>query len=287
MLKPRSVREVIQAGWFLYRRRFRFVITASLSILFPYAMIAAYVQSHFTMLSADEMQQLMTDVGSNTQTSALLSVLPQGSEVWFIVLGLVYILLVVPLLQGILVHMTAQLMLKKQDTTVSEAGNLAFRRLLPSVGTLVLVGLIYVVLIALFTLVTFLIFSLIGSASQVLASVIVVLGSIALFIGVIWFLLRVSMVPVIVVEEHRSFLGAIRQSFRLSRDQTKRLFGFFVMLFLICLIIETFLSLMGSVIFPSAGGGLMIDSLISIFLTPFAMLCVSVMYIDLRIRRGE
>ncbi|MFD1674233.1 hypothetical protein [Alicyclobacillus fodiniaquatilis] len=287
MLKPRSVREVIQAGWFLYRRRFRFVLTASLSILFPYAMIAAYVQAHFTMLSSDEMQQLMTDVGSNAQTSSLLSVLPHGSEIWFIVLGLMYMLLVVPLLQGILVHMTAQIMLKKQDVTVSEAGNLAFRRLLPNVGTLVLVGLIYVFFIAVFTLIIFLIFSLLGSVSQALASVIVVLGSIALFIGVIWFLLRVSMVSLVVVEEHRSFFGAIRQSFRLTRDQAKRLFGFFVMLFLICLVIETFLSLMGSVFFPSAGGGLMIDSLISIFLTPFAMLCMSVMYVDLRIRRGE
>lgn len=287
--RSRSVREVFEIGWRLYRQRFGFLMGAAACVLLPYSFISTYVRTHFTLISSSDMQQLMNDVTNQKglSSSAVLALLPKGIEIWYGVLILLYILVVFPLLLGIIVRMTDEKMVHEKDLTLSEAGTRAFHRLFYNIGTLVLAALIYVVLGMAFTLLVAFVTSALGSVFPPLAVIVATIGSLIFTVGVIWYLVRFAFVPTIVVEEQASFFKAMRQSFRITRNQAGRLFGFFVMLFIVCFVVNLLMTLMGDLIFSSAGGQLMVSAIVGMLLTPFAFVCISVMYVDLRLRKGE
>lgn len=283
--RPLSVREVFQAGLMVYRRRIRTLMGTSLLVLFPYLLASTYVRTHFTTVTSQEMQDLMTKAQGATNMSALLHAFPLGLEVWFVVLALVYFFMVVPLLFGIVVHLTAQKVGRNKDLTLAEAGNASFHRLWPNVMTLLVAALMGVIGATLYTFVLSILASLISAVAPPLAGFLAVIGGLALVVGVIWFVVKMAFLPAIVMEEQTSAIAAIRRSFRLTRGQTRRLVGFFLVLFVVWIISQTFMTLIGDVIFQSPGGQLLVSAIVGMLVTPFMFVCISIMYLDLRARK--
>ncbi|WAH38112.1 hypothetical protein [Alicyclobacillus dauci] len=287
--RPRSVREVFAYSLVLYRRRIGFLLGAAVCILLPYLIFTAYVRTHFLAASEQDMQQFMTTVENdgNASASQLFSSLPHGSELWLGVLIIVYVFIAMPLLMGVIAHMTALWETREQEVKLHEAGNLSFHRLWANITTIFLIAVIYIVVSSVYMLLVSLVTSVLAGVSGILGAIVGVLGTIAFVIGMVWYIIRSAFTPIIVVEENLSLVRAIRRSFELTRYQTRRLLGFFIMLLIVVFVVETFMSLIGDLIFYTPGGALMVSTVVSIVVTPFAYVVISMMYLDLRIRKEK
>lgn len=279
------MREVFQAGIVVYRRRIRTVMGTSLLVLFPYLIASTYVRTHFMTMTTQEVQDLMTKAQKATNLSALMHVFPRGLEVWIFVLGLVYLLLVVPLLFGVIVHLTAHKVTGDKDLSLAEAGNASFHRLLPNILTLFLAAVCCIIAVAIYIVLLSLLAALIATVFPPLAGIVAVLGGFALIAGLIWLVVRFAFLPAVVMEDGLSAIAAMRRCFRLARQQTARLIGFFVVLGIVWFLLDLFMTLIGDIIFHSPGGQLLVSAVIGMLITPFAFVCISIMYLDLRARK--
>ncbi|GMA65279.1 hypothetical protein NZD89_07545 [Alicyclobacillus fastidiosus] len=282
--RPRSVREVFELSLMLYRRRFRFLIGTALAVLFPYYVASTYVKTHFMITSVDQVQSLMSDMeAKGNSVNALFSVVPARMYIWYLVLTAIFFLLVLPIAYGMIAHMSSRVLVRGKDMPVAEAGNVSFRRLFPNMGTLALALVTYVVL---GTCYMFLL-SLVASVAGALSVVIAILGTLAFIVGIVVYFIRFSFVPAIVVEEGTSFFRAMGRSWSLTKSNTGQLLGFYVMLLIVCFIAQTFMTLIGDVLFYTPGAELLVSAVVGMLIMPFAFTCMSVMYLELRSRRTE
>jgi hypothetical protein len=274
-------------SWHFYRHRFGFLMGAAALILFPYAVASTYVQTHF--LTADVTEQVSSDIKAyeTSGSTSALSNLPHGAITWYCVLFLVYLLIVFPLFFGTVTHMTSHKLVLKKDLALPDAGNHAFRRWLPNASSLLLAFVVYAVLAIAYTILLALVTSALSSISTVFAFIVGAIGTLAFIVGVIGYFIRMAFIPSIVLEEKRSLFRAMRQSFRLTRRETRRLVGFFIMLLIVCFVVQTFMTVIGDVFLPGAGAQLLASIIVSMLITPFAYVSISVMYLDLRTRKWD
>lgn len=271
----------------MFRRRFRTLIGASILILAPYLLASAYIRIRFLSVSNTEVQTMLTDLEKATTFSQILKAIPAGSIAWTLVLVLIYAFLVVPLFFGLVVHMTSQHVTSRHDVKLAEAGNASFRRLLPSMLTMILACLIFAVGLLLYSVVLGLIVSLFSLFAPPLAVVIAMLGSLAFLALIVWFAVRAIYIPAVVAEEGLSFAAGIRRCWRITSGQTARLLGFTILLSIFVAIAQTLLSVIGDAVFPTVGGQILVTVLVGLITTPFAYVCLSIMYLDLRSRRND
>ncbi|WP_067618076.1 hypothetical protein [Alicyclobacillus acidiphilus] len=285
--RPLSIREVFQAGLVVFRHRFRTLIGASLLVLAPYLLASAYIRIRFLTFSDNDVESTLKQLEHATTLSQYLRAMPPGSAAWIALLVLLYIFLVIPLFFGIVVHVTSQHVTKRSDVTLAEAGNVSFRRLLPSVVTMVLACLLFVLAMLLYWFVLGLMVSLLSAVLAPLADVVGVIGSLAFLVGLLWFAVRAVYLPAIVTEEGLSFVRAVIRCWRMTAGQTARLVGFSIFLTFFLSIAQTLLTVIGDILFATEGGQLLVTVLVGLLITPFAYVCLSVMYLDLRTRRTD
>ncbi|GEO24410.1 hypothetical protein AAC03nite_01950 [Alicyclobacillus acidoterrestris] len=282
--KPRSVRDVFEQSFLLYRRRFRFLIGTAVAILFPYYIASAYVRTHF-LLTDDQADQIVQDMEQKGDVwSALSTVVSVRTEVWMFVLSAVFMLLVLPILYGMIAQMSSKSLQHGQETTIADAGNAAFRRLFPNMATLLLAIVIYLVLAVCYMELLSLVTYYLGAALGVLATVIAILGTLGFIVGVVVYFIRFSFLPAIVVVEGLSFFRAMARSWRLTKSRSGQLLGFYVMLSIVCFVAQVFMTLIGDMFFQSAGTQLLIAAIIGMLVMPFALTCMSTMFVELQSR---
>lgn len=286
--RPRDVREIFQVSLGWYRRRFLPLMGISACFLLPYSIVSVYVRTHFTAMTSEQLQQIVSDVqnqGSAASSAAVLNAFPHGMEIWYSVLAFVYLFIVFPPYLGAVAHMVREKEDQKGKGLISAAGNAAFGRFWWNFGTIVLITVIYVVATVLYTLLLSVIMALLSSVQQSVADLIGVVGTLAFIVGVVWFLVRSAFVPITVTLEGVSFFRAIRTTFRVTRHQAGRLLGFYLTLILSMFVVQTLLTVILDIFIQSPGAQLFVSLLISLILTPFVLVCMSNMYQDVRNRQ--
>lgn len=280
--RPLTVGEIFQASLTMYRTRFRTLMGASFLILFPYLIISTYIQTHFFPTSTIDMQAMLTKTSHAKTTLDLMQALPSGMVVWFCVLVGIYLVIVVPLLYGVVMHIVIDRVSSDGSASLSEAGNRMFQRLMPTVGTIILSIILYVLAAFVYVLLLTLLVALLNAVSGALASFVSVIGSIVMFFGVLVVVMRGLFIPAVVIVEGQSYLSAIRRTMQLTRRRMARLVPFCLLLFIVCLIVQWILSLFGSILFQSAGGQLLVTAIVGLLVTPFALVSICMMFLDLK-----
>jgi len=194
----------------------------SILVLFPYLLASTYVRTHFMVVTPQEMQNGMVHAQKATTLTSLLHAFPPGLEIWLLVLAVVYFFLVVPLLFGMIVHLTAERVTKNHDVTLAEAGDASFHRLLPNMWTLFLASMLFVVAAAVYTFVLSLLASLIALLPAHLPGFFPVLAGPVFFFAFVGLVLNLAFFPGFDWGENFPLLPAVRRSFRLPRNHPFR-----------------------------------------------------------------
>lgn len=285
--RPRTIQSIFQKSLEIYRHNFLQFMGLAACFLLPFAILSVYVRTHFMMLSNDQLQQLMTDIQKQSQQSpgALYNALPVGMEIWFAVLGFVYIFLVCPILYSAIGHATSRAINSSDKFSFAESGSASFSRVWANIGTAILTGIIYIALCLAYTLLLGLLSGLLGKIFPALGFIVGVIGTLFFIVSVVWFLVRISFVPIVVILDGKLFFRAIRASFRVTRHQVSRLLGFYVMLLVSMFVVETIFTVILDIFFRSPGAQLLVGVIISLIMVPFAFVCISVMYFDVQLRQ--
>lgn len=285
--RPRTVQSIFQVSLEIYRRNFLQFMGLAACFLLPFAIVSVYVRTHFTTLTNDQLQQILSEIQKQGHSSsqAMFNILPIGMEIWFAVICFVYAILVCPLLYGAIAHAVMRVAQASTKFSFAESGSASFSRVWQNIGTALLTGITYFVLCLAYTLLLGFISGLFGYISSALAVIFGILGTLFFIVAVIWFLVKISFVPIIVTLEGKILFRAIRESMRMTRHQMARLVGFYFMLMISMFIVDTILSLILDVLFHSPGAQMLVGVITSMLLVPLMFVCMSVMYFDVQMRQ--
>lgn len=290
-MRPRTVGEVLNQTFRLYRQKFSFFIIAGVCFLLPYHILNGYIMirfgnSQFTNQLQQTLQNLQTGVTSGSSASA--NVLASSAYIWTMALLIIYSFLVTPLLYGMVVHLMTRLQLYGEESNLNDASTHAFRRLIPSIFTTILIGMLYFVLVFFLSAVVGLIAGVLGTAVPKMIAMPIDIVLFAAMVGMlIWLLVKLAFVPSVVIEEQMSGFMAIGRSWILTKRSFWRLFWFFILVFLVVGVVRAGILLILAMLFKNEWSILVISTILDIFILPLIFLAIANMYTDLRVRTDD
>lgn len=265
-LRPMSISEILDVTFRLYRERFTTFLTIALVVYLPFAAIAALVP---LAIGPAVVQP------TATPTPGTMPSINPGPMIAGGVGMLLLMLIFRPLCIAALTSNISAAYLG-QKLSAAESYQRAVPRLLPLIGTFLLIGVI---------------FGVMGAAVAVLFFVHPLVGTVALItmavIGIMltfWF----YVVAPVVILEGSSGPVALRRSRELIRGNIGKAFGLSLILFLLGLIIGAILGAAISFVpgtHANAVLGAFVQNLVQALILPITTAPVVLFYYDLRIRK--
>lgn len=281
-LRPQTVGGLLDTTFRLYRRYFLPFLVLTICIDLPYLILESIFNIHSQSLLSSIIQDAQNPTRMQQDLFAQTPIV--AGAFGFMLLSA---LIVTPLLYGSILHMVVSLQYDGQSTPTGSwtAFRHAWRRLLVVLGTNLLRWLIFVVCLAVGGGVIAgigVLFSVIGLTSAAVA-VAVTLLSITGFVFFIWLVVKMAFVPSTTLEEDISFITAIKRSFELTRGNMWRIVGYYIVIELIIFVVTTGFGLIFSVV-PGKVLQSILTDLFSVLVTPFSLVAMANLYLDLRIR---
>jgi len=283
-LRPLRVTELLDTVFSLYRRNFFLFIAIVAVLQVPYQIVD-------DLLSLTEPSRVPKVAAGHTLTHAQLNLTIHDAATGLGVAAILLILtvaVVVPLQTAAFTKAVSDRFLDR-PTTAGAAYRFAVKRW----GALLLLGLIYLgfvvgAMVVLLILVVLLL-ALLGAAGGAIA---VLLGLVALVVGLLIYVRLLVASPVLVLEGARPW-EAIRRSWFLTQGHAGRAFGVLISLFLVELLITIVLGILagvpaGLVGIDSAAGILIRDLgslIIGVLVAPILAGGLTLLYFDLRVRK--
>jgi hypothetical protein len=278
-LRPRSIGQLLDDAFRLFRNHFRFIFAATLCVYLPFLIL----QALFTVKFESVLNQLRT---VKTQAD-LASYWPIVASEFgaLLVIGIVDALLVIPLLYGSLLRLVAEVKSNGVALSFKDAFVHAWRRLLAVIGT----GLLKWLLLLLFYIVGSMAVAVVAvvlgllNISEPVTIILVVLLGIAVLCAAIWILVRLAFAMSVALEENMAGWRALVRSWQLVKGNFWRAIGFFIVVRLIVWAVEIGLSLVFERI-PSEPVRAVLDNAVVLLTTPFVLITTALLYLDLRVR---
>lgn len=282
-LRPRSMGELLDDNFRLYREKFSFLMISGLCFLLPFDILSTYISGRYASFDFQSlMKQIQYSAAHPGGSSAMA--LPHTSMdmvIWEYVLLFISYFLVTPLLYGMVVHMVANRHFEKSDMSLGDASTHSFRRLLPNFATLILLVILYLMCGLVFALLVLFLFHV---AKLIAITVSIVLGFAVLCLF-LWSTVRLSFVPSVVIEEKMKFWTPIVRSWALTKRNFWRLLGYFILLYIIVGILRIVVIVAIMVFIHNLVLSTIVMSVVDILTVPFFMVGMANMYVDLRIRK--
>jgi hypothetical protein len=281
-LRPQTVGGLLDTTFRLYRRHFVSLLVLTVCIYLPYMILESIFNIHT--------QTLLSRMLQNVQDPALVQqqLISQIPSLAFVLLfAIISGFVVIPLLYGSILHIVVSVQYDGQEVPIGrwQAFRHAWRRLLPVLGTNVVRWLIYVVASAVAGGVIVGVGVLLSALklTPTAVGVAVVLLTLTAVVGLIWLTVKLAFVSSVALEEGISFIAAIRRSSELSRGNLWRIIGYFLVVQLIIFVVSLgfglLFSLVPAIIFQS-----ILTDLVGVIITPFSLLAMANLYLDLRVR---
>lgn len=302
--RPLGLGELLDGAFRIYRAHFARLLLIAAIFLVPVGVLSTLLLG----VTANDFAQLLLEAGSTPVAPGFDFGLSTGAYLLvgllgYVASGLTYVSLTsqaVGLLQG-------------EQLSAGESIRRGVRRLLPFVGMVLLAGLAVVgLLVALYIVLFFIVFALamtmgligaigesteVGAAAVALAVVVFVFymaAMVAVFIPIGMLLARWVAAPTLVVAEKLGPVAALSRSWRLTRNNLWRTFGYllllvifnFVVLGLPLAVLQTLLVFLLTTQWYLWLYGLLIglSYLINVLWVPFLVLALTMFYFDLRVR---
>ncbi|QSO46426.1 glycerophosphoryl diester phosphodiesterase membrane domain-containing protein [Alicyclobacillus mengziensis] len=281
-LRPQTVGGLLDKTFRLYRRHFVSLMVLTVCIYLPYLILESLFNIHTQTLLSGMLQNVQDPALVQQQ---LISQIP--ALVVILLFTIISAFVIIPLLYGTILNIVVSLQYEGQEVPVAkwQAFRHALRRLLPVLGTNVVRWILYIVASlvvggvvggvgALFTAI---------KLTPAAVGVAVVLLSLTGLVILIWFAVKLAFVPSVTLEEGISFFTAIRRSYELTKGNLWRIIGYFIVVQLIIFVVSIgfglLFSLVPAIIFQS-----ILTDLVGVLVTPFSLVAMANLYLDLRIR---
>lgn len=281
-LRPQTVGGLLDTTFRLYRRHFVSLMVSTVCIYLPYLILESLFNIHTQTLLSGMLQNVQDPALAQQQ---LISQIP--ALVVVLLFTIISAFVIIPLLYGTILNIVVSLQYEGQEVPVAtwHAFRHALRRLLPVLGTNVVRWILYIgaslVAVgvvggvgALFTAI---------KLTPAAVGVAVVLLSLTALVGLIWFAVKLAFVPSVTLEEGISFFTSIRRSYELTKGNLWRIIGYFIVVQLIIFVVSIgfglLFSLVPAIIFQS-----ILTDLVGVLVTPFSLVAMANLYLDLRIR---
>lgn len=227
------------------------------------------------VLFADQQTQAMGMLRSMLQGGVLRPPVGQASPTpgWFVALSLAMFLVQ---LVGYLSLLA--LMDSRQRPTVGQAIVTGLKCLLPFVGAMLLFVIAYAVVAVVFSLLIAVVVGGLGAGTGTTGAAAGLIGifTFALFVVVFWMMVRFSLTLAEIVLGHTlNPAAALIRSWRLTKGNSARLFGFYILLFLAYLVIAMVLFgvlMAAGAVLPGQVGGLVMGLVSGLISAVFAVL---------------
>lgn len=130
----------------------------------------------------------------------------------------------------------------QRRVSVGEAIAVGFKALLPLIAITVLLSIAYIILIAIVSVIIGLLAVAFGVVSTGLAATVTLVAIVAMVLALIWIMTRFSLVmPVLAIDRTMNPFTALGRSWRLTKPAQRRLFLFYVLLFVAYMVIAAVL----------------------------------------------
>ena len=284
-LRPRSIGELLDAAFTLYRRNFVLLVSIAAVVQLPYAVIQLVVFRATDVAShSSSVQNLNTTLGNNgtltpAQTSQLTSDVG-ALAVYFGVTLLVQLIIVYPLSLAATTHAVSNRYLDLAATVGS-----SYRAALSMWRSLIAMVLLLGVIVG----GTLGVAIVLGVASGSFGGIAVLL--LMAFVFAVFVLVRATVAAQSIVIERLSGLGGLRRSWALTRRFFWRLVGILLVLVLLQLIVGSVFSLPILAVTSAVPSDVRqmisqaVSSVSAIFVVPVTLVTLTLVYYDLRIRR--
>lgn len=278
-LRPRTIGQLLDDSFRLFRNHFRFIAAATLCVYLPYlvlqSLLAFDLESALNGLESVKSEADLALVWSDI-APRLLGVL---------LMAMASALLVVPLLYGSLLRLLAELKFQGVTLSFKDAFVHAWRRLLAVIGTGILKWLLLIVLYIVCSAGLVLVIAVLGlaHASAVVTAILAVLLGIAALCVVIWISVKFAFAMSVALEEKKAGWSAIVRSWQLVKGNFWRVIGFFIVVRVIVFAVEIGLNMIFHLI-PSFAVQTVLDNVVSLLTTPFVLMTTGLLYLDLRVR---
>jgi hypothetical protein len=278
-LRPRSIGQLLDDAFRLYRNHFRFIFAATLCVYLPFLIL----QALFTVKFESVLNQLETVKTQADLANFWPIVAPQLGGL--LVIGIVDALLVIPLLYGSLLRLVAEVKSNGVALSFKDAFVHAWRRLLAVIGTGIvkwLLLLLFYIVVIMAVAVVAVVLGLLNIPEPVL-TILAVLCSIAFLCAAIWILVRLAFAMSVALEEKKAGWSALVRSWQLVKGNFWRAIGFFIVVRIIVWAVEMGLSLVFELI-PSEPVRAVLENAVTLLTTPFVLITTALLYLDLRVR---
>ncbi|MDQ0189174.1 glycerophosphoryl diester phosphodiesterase membrane domain-containing protein [Alicyclobacillus cycloheptanicus] len=289
LVGPRGIGQLFGAALRHYRMDFGFLLTASICVLVPYFVLDAIFNANSAKILAFDFSHL-THVTSLTQLAAMeqhAGITGPSPVSW--VLSLLNAVLVTPLLYGIIVHMVVRRNMGGSSVSMPNAFSHAFHR----VGAAAL-AVLWADILKFFTVIAGgFIIGLAGAivtaaaGSSVWSTVVAGILAAALLCCVIVVAVKLAFVVPVAYEENLRTSQSARRSAQLTKGQLWRTLVFMLLTVVLPGAIRIVISALIASVTQNAWVILVIIDLVQLFLVPFTLLAMSVLYVDLRIRAAS
>lgn len=139
--------------------------------------------------------------------------------------------------------------------SVGEAIGIGFKALLPLLAIMIILAIAYFIIALLFGLVIGLLAAAVGQASTGAAAGLTFILVIAMLVGVLWVLTRLSMItPIIAIEGTMNPFAVLSRTWSLTKPAQGRLFLFYVVLFIAYIVIAVVLFMVIGLLAAAVGG---------------------------------
>lgn len=281
--RPKSFGEILDHSFRLSKNKFPDLFKILLLLLGPVYLIQAIVQllSGMSFIRQDGNGDAWYEqfMGSMEGTTAAMN---PGADLILLVIGLATFLLY-PIAQAAIIF-TIDHIRKNESYTVGSVIKKAFSRFLPIIGSSLLFGLIVfgtiVISIVVLGMVT-----LAGGAADIVTSI--VLGAVlllALFVGAALLLTRLSFYLAAVVLDGDT--PGLSTSWRLTKHRTWKLFGLYVVFYLIIGAISAAVEALLGIFLGNSVLFMLLINLVTLFTMIILSVGYTVMYMDLKIRHS-
>ncbi|WP_258112868.1 hypothetical protein [Alicyclobacillus sp. SP_1] len=283
---PRTVFQILGEAVLLYIRNFRFVFSAAVFILVPFSILSIFVTSHYETTSfLHQMSVALQSVlsGTSSTSSQTADLLASRGYTWLTAVSFISTFLVTPLLDGILVFFVLMFAVNGSRASLNDASSHTFRRLLPYIGTLIVLALLGIGCV----FVCFIVISLISALVAVagLGSIVfgILLALVVLFL--IFLAVRIGFALIATLADRIGGFTAVLRSWQLTRRHFWRTLVFFIMVLIFTSVLRTLLSYLLGAMNTSVVAESIILAIYNLFVQPWAVLATTLYYVDLLVRQ--
>lgn len=281
-LRPRTIGELLDDTFRTFASHFRVIAVASLCVYVPYLIL----EEIFTTNALAELQKFQT---ITIQTSAQLaaemsSLLPDLLAVF--IMALVSVLLVVPLLYGTLLHYFETLKHQGKIVSFRDSFTFAFQRLPATIGTNLLKWLFLVLIFIVSWILIIVVAVMLGALKvpPVLTIIVIVLLALAALCLLVWLAVQFTFAMSAAVADGKAGWSALVRSWQLVRWNFWRVIGFLLITQLIVGAVSFGLTMAFQLV-PSLTAQSILSDVVSFVTTPFALLSIAILYLDLKVRQ--